>query len=168
MYSHSRRQFLNHRILVRHVLSSLATGIAMVITLPKSVTNHMESLMRSFLWSAETTQSRRNQICWVVVCLSTKEGGLSIRRIHEQNEASSFRSLWTNWMTCRYFPKSAIWSSTTPKSGSCIWHRIRKLDHQSNSAVGASLAMGSLLTSSLILGLRMLLCFSISLFLLPS
>ena len=29
-------------------------------------------------------------------------------------------------MKCRYFKNKAIWSSSTPKSGSCIWHKIRK------------------------------------------
>lgn len=125
--------FAGRKILVGHVLSSLATHIAIVFPLPKSVTNHMKCLMRNFLWSAETIRSRRNQISWDVVCLRTKEGGLGIRHIHEQNEASflklgwmaaSSRSLLADWMTCRYFPK---WSSSTTKSGSCILRKIGKL-----------------------------------------
>ena len=98
----------------------------------------MEHLLRNFLWSEEQSRSRRSQISWDVVCLPTKEGGLGSRPIHQQNEAffiklgwiaASSSSLWADWMTCRYFPKFAIWSPITPKSGSCIWQKIRNLAH---------------------------------------
>ncbi|XXG43226.1 hypothetical protein AAC387_Pa01g3310 [Persea americana] len=60
----------------------------MVLPIPKSMTNHLEHMMRIFLWSSEFTRSRRNFIRWQVVCLPTEEGGLGISRLHEQNEAS--------------------------------------------------------------------------------
>lgn len=50
--------------------------------------------MKNFLWSAETTRSRRNFIRWQVVCLPTEEGGLGIRRLQEQNEVSFLKLGW--------------------------------------------------------------------------
>lgn len=39
--------------------------------------------------------------------------------------AATSKSLWADWMSRRYFPKTAIWSSTTTKIGSCIWRKVR-------------------------------------------
>lgn len=36
---------------------------------------------------------------------------------------------WTDWMHCRYFKDKPIWCPSTPKSGSCIWRKIRKSAH---------------------------------------
>lgn len=63
---------------------------------------------------------------------------MGINRLHEQNEAcsrklgwqaASSHSLWAAWMTSNYFPKSTIWSSSTPKSRSCIWWKIGQVAH---------------------------------------
>ena len=130
--------FAGRRILVRHVLSSLATHIALIFPIPKSVSSTMESFMRNFLWSAGPSKQKRNQIGWEVLCLPIKEGGLGIRRINEQNEASfiklawlvaSSNSLWANWMANRYLRNSAVWSPSSSKTGSCIWHKIRNSGH---------------------------------------
>lgn len=110
----------------------------MVFPLPKSVSSSMERLMRKFLWPGNQSMTKTNQVRWDVVYLPTMEGGLGIRRIHHQNDASFIRlgwsaasssSLWADWMSCRYFPNSAIWSTITPNSGSCIWRKIRSLAH---------------------------------------
>lgn len=102
---------------MRHVLSSLPTHIAMILPIPKYVSNQMEAIMRNFLWSWGAVRQKRNQINWETVTLPTKEGGLGIRRVSEQNEASFFKmgwiamtsnSLWSNWMAGRYFPNSSI------------------------------------------------------------
>lgn len=66
----------------------------MVFPIPKSVTNHMERLMKNFLWSADNTSASRNKICWKVVYLPTNEGGLGIRHIQEQNEATFLKLGW--------------------------------------------------------------------------
>lgn len=107
----------------------------MVFPISKSATNHIERLMKNFLWYAETTRSRRNYSRWQVVCLPTEEGGLGIRCIQAKNEASflklgwlaaSSHSLWVDWMSRSYFPRTVVWSSITPKFGSRIWRMIRK------------------------------------------
>lgn len=45
------------RILIRHMLSSMAIHIAMVFRLPKSVIYIMERIMINFFWSAGATPS---------------------------------------------------------------------------------------------------------------
>lgn len=50
--------------------------------------------MRNFLWSGEQSRSKRSQIRWDAVCLPTKEGGLGIRRMHQQNEAAFIKLGW--------------------------------------------------------------------------
>lgn len=95
--------------------------------------------MRDFLRSAGLAKLKRNHIRWKVVCLPTKEGGMGIRRIHEQNEASfiklawtvtSSNSLWAKWVASRYFRDSAVLSQSTPTYASCIWRKIRNSAHQ--------------------------------------
>ena len=117
---------VGRRTLIKQVLSSLPTHISPVLPLPKSVSNHMEAVMRNFFWSGGSPNKRRHQISWDMVTLPTKEGGLGIRHIHEQNQASfiklgcivmSSNSLWSKWMACRYFPNSTIWSPSSVKSG---------------------------------------------------
>ncbi|XXG79696.1 hypothetical protein AAC387_Pa09g0714 [Persea americana] len=99
----------------------------------------MESFMRNFLWSSAPIKLKRNQIKWEVVCLPTQEGGLGIRRVHEQNAASftklawtvdSSNSLWANWMSYRYLKGSTLWTTSSPISGSFIWRRIRSATQQ--------------------------------------
>lgn len=63
--------FTGRIVLVRHVLSSLATHIALIFPLPKSVSILMESFMCNFLWSSAPIKLKRNQIKWKVVYLPT-------------------------------------------------------------------------------------------------
>ena len=128
---------------MRNVLSSLPTHIALILPLSKSMSNQMEeAIMRNFLWSGGAVRQKRNQINWETVTLPYKEGGLGIRRVSNQNEASFIKmrwiamtsnSLWSNWMAGRYFPDSSIWHSSTSKTGSSIWRKIRKLAHHIQS-----------------------------------
>ena len=145
--------FAGRRILLRHVLNSLATHIAMVFPLPKSESNHLESHMRNFLWSVAASRSRRNQIRWELVCLPTHEGGLGITRINEHNEASFLKlawtaatsnSLWADWMTGRCFHKTAIWSSSSTKIGSCIWLKVRNSVHYIQASCKWTIGNGKL------------------------
>ena len=98
--------------------------------------------MRNFLWSGGPTKQKRSQLSWEKVTLPTKEGGLGIRRIQDQNEASfiklgwiamSSSSLLSNWMASKYFPNSSIWNPFSTQSGSCIWHKTRKFAHYVHS-----------------------------------
>lgn len=73
---------------------------------------------------------------WKIVCLPKYEGGLGLRRLKEFNEAYLLKlawsaitadSLWANWFWARYFRRQSIWYSRNPRSGSCIWKRLRSL-----------------------------------------
>lgn len=143
-------------------MSSLATHIALIFHPPKSVLRIMESFMRNFLWSAGPTNLKRNQIKWSVVCLPTKEGGLGIRRVQEQNAASFTNLAWTvassnphwdSWMSNRYLKGLVIWSPTSPKSGSCMWHRIKSLAHQIHQGSRWKIRDGKSVDIGLIAGL---------------
>lgn len=100
------------RILVNHVLSGMPIPLRWYC-----------------LWSADSSLSKRYHIRWDTICLPTSKGGLGIRHLKEQNEASFLKlgwaaavssSIWANWMKAK-----AIWNPSTPKSGSCIWQKIR-------------------------------------------
>lgn len=54
--------FAGRRVLIRHVFGSLATLIALVLLVPKSEINHLDRLMKHFLWSVDPTHSKRHSI----------------------------------------------------------------------------------------------------------
>lgn len=106
--------FPGRLVLVKHVLASMPIHIAMVLPLPKSVCNMIESCMKNFLWSASKSERRANFVSWGKVCLPKQEGDLDIRRAHERNaacfikmgwKALSSASLWTKWFSFRYLRK---------------------------------------------------------------
>lgn len=74
--------------LVKHVFSSIPLHITMVIPIPSKTCLTLERLMRDFLWSASSDNSRNNHVNWATVCLPKKEGGLRLHRIKEVNQAS--------------------------------------------------------------------------------
>lgn len=90
--------------------------------------------MRNFLWFANPERLRSNLVRWETVYLPRSEGGLSLRRVNEFNEARLLNlawstitadSLWANWFGARYFRGPSIWHFLNPRGGSCIWKRLR-------------------------------------------
>eukprot|EP00268_Persea_americana_P065905 TRINITY_DN8878_c0_g2_i2.p1 TRINITY_DN8878_c0_g2~~TRINITY_DN8878_c0_g2_i2.p1 ORF type:complete len:120 (-),score=17.54 TRINITY_DN8878_c0_g2_i2:563-922(-) len=92
----------------------------MVFPLPKSTIKAMESLCRKFLWSSSDQKTQSNLIAWDTICLPKYEGGLSLRRMAEVNEACSLKlawkamlssSLWASWFRARVLQFQALWSA---------------------------------------------------------
>lgn len=96
----------------------------------------IERLMRNFPWSADPDRLRSNPVRWKIVCLPKSVGGLGLQRLKEFNEdcllkitwsAITVDSLWAEWFRARYFRGALIWYFRNPRSGSCIWKKLRSL-----------------------------------------
>ncbi|XXG68935.1 hypothetical protein AAC387_Pa06g1917 [Persea americana] len=94
--------------------------------------------MRQFLWSGNASSSKISYVNWAQVTLPKDEGGLGIRRLKEVNDASLLKLGWqastlnsigSSWFKNRYFKLTTIWNPNNTIYGSCIWKRIRSLDH---------------------------------------
>ena len=120
------------------------------------VCHSIEKLFRNFLWSANSSQTKRNLINWKTICLPKNEGGLGLRRVKEMNEACMLKlgwlamtssSIWAIWFRDRYFKNRSIWNPKSPKAGSCIWKSIRRLAPWFQKSFSRSVGDGKLIST---------------------
>lgn len=78
------------------------------------------------------------QVCWNKICLPKQEGGLGMCGMSHFNSAClrhlgwkalMYSSPWAVFFRYRYLESGTPWSPKAPKSGSCIWKRMRNLSH---------------------------------------
>ncbi|KAF5474793.1 hypothetical protein F2P56_006657 [Juglans regia] len=81
-------------IMLRHVLSSIATHLLAVLDVPKVVIRSLNKLLSSFFWGESGGKSRRKWISWKYICTPTDEGGLGIRDFGDVQRALHMKLAW--------------------------------------------------------------------------
>ena len=88
--------------------------------MPIGVSNQIESLCKSFLWSGkENGRRRRFPVAWSVVTLPFEEGGLDIKEVLVWNKTVFLKlgadlilgrdNIWTEWVKCNITRGRDIW-----------------------------------------------------------
>lgn len=124
--------------LVRSVLTSYSIYWSSAFLLPRSVLKEIESLFIRFLWG---DKERRPWVAvsWADICVPREEGGLSLRRLVDWNDAGMVRlfwlvasedsSLWVRWIRRKYLHARNIWNARPPNKCSWAWRGILRVRH---------------------------------------
>ena len=80
--------------LIKRNLSSLPTYLLSILPILGKVANRMEKLLRDFLWSGISGDSKLHLVKWAKVCKPMQVGGLGIRRWRSFNSALLGKWFW--------------------------------------------------------------------------
>ncbi|XP_059311442.1 uncharacterized protein LOC132063007 [Lycium ferocissimum] len=121
--------------LVKTVLFSIQTFWAQIFILPKKVLKAVETICRTFLWTGDTTASRKALIAWEQLCLPKAAGGLNVLHAQTWNKAAICKllwnlckkanKLWVRWVHEYYLKQQSVWS-IFPKQASWMLKKIFK------------------------------------------
>ncbi|XP_042964739.1 uncharacterized protein LOC122298962 [Carya illinoinensis] len=119
-------------ILLRHVLSSMATHLMVVLHVPHGVYVALNRIMSSFFWGDFEGKGKRKWVAWKYTCQPTEEGGLGIRDFEEVQRALHMKfawhllqghSLWADFFRGKYVQGSHL-SLLSPTKGTRFWKAI--------------------------------------------
>lgn len=125
--------FAGHLVLVKHVIGIMPLHISLVLSIPKSICDIIERIMRISYGSLLNWEIN------VILCIGTRfvakeEAGLCLRRIHEMNQAYflrlgwnafSFSSQWAIWFKDRYLKNGLFLSALSTVQGSNVWRTVK-------------------------------------------
>ncbi|KAM0041803.1 putative reverse transcriptase zinc-binding domain-containing protein [Helianthus debilis subsp. tardiflorus] len=80
--------------LIKSVLSSLPIYYLSIYKAPVMVLDHMERLMRNFLWAGSDEVKKVHWVAWEVITTPKKDGGLGISRMLDVNLALLAKWAW--------------------------------------------------------------------------
>ncbi|XP_071723445.1 uncharacterized protein [Rutidosis leptorrhynchoides] len=102
--------------LIRSVLHSIQAYWASVFTLPVSVLEIIEQILRQFLWKGSSLTRGGAKVSWDDVCQPKVEGGLGIRKLRDCNRA-----------TINFLKRDNFWVAPKPTVCSWGWKKILQL-----------------------------------------
>ena len=104
--------------LVKHVTSCLPCYHMQTMALPMSVCKSFDKMNRDFIWRDTGNTKRIHLVNWDTVCKNKKQGGLGVRKTHDNNLAiltklgwkimKKDNSLWVKVMRSKYFRNGGI------------------------------------------------------------
>ncbi|XP_026459630.1 uncharacterized protein LOC113360325 [Papaver somniferum] len=116
------------------VLGSIATHHMSVFTMPKKLTDRMDSIQRRFWWGKSNNNRGVYFKNWSTVANSKMKGGLNIRQSALFNQALLAKlawrmlqdpnALWVQILMHKYFPNCSPFSDEISTNGSWIWRGI--------------------------------------------
>nr|XP_043626221.1 uncharacterized protein LOC122597720 [Erigeron canadensis] len=122
--------------LIKSVLSSLQVYWSSVFILPKGVTDDIEGLFRSFLWSHGELKRGKAKVKWSNVCMPKAQGGLGIKSLvtwnnalmakHAWNIVTNKRSFWVNWIADERLKGRNFWEMHAFSNTAWGWRKIMK------------------------------------------
>ncbi|XP_022895288.1 uncharacterized protein LOC111409474 [Olea europaea var. sylvestris] len=70
-------------VLLRHVLTCMATHLLSVLNVPKSIFKRLNSILSSFFWGEVNGRTRKKWCCWDKLCKPVVEGGIGVRKFED-------------------------------------------------------------------------------------
>lgn len=136
-WTHRFLSFAGRLQLIRSVLHSIQAFWSSVFTLPASVLEDVDRIIRQFLWKGTSLGRGGAKVAWQDVCCPKCEGGLGIRNIKLSNRAfmvkyiwilfSDKQSLWCRWIHSVFLKKRNFWIVDRPGTCSWMWKKILQL-----------------------------------------
>jgi len=93
-WAHRFLSFAGRLQLIRSVLHSIQAFWSSVFTLPVSVLDSIEKILRQFLWKGATLGRGGAKVSWDDICFPKMEGGLGIRKLKDCNRAAMMKYIW--------------------------------------------------------------------------
>ncbi|XP_019228711.1 PREDICTED: uncharacterized protein LOC109209820 [Nicotiana attenuata] len=80
--------------LIKSVLIAIQSFWSQIFPLPKKIIQQVEAICRKFLWTGETSSSRKALVAWNKLCKPKTKGGLNITDLNTWNRAALLKHLW--------------------------------------------------------------------------
>ncbi|CAN1152791.1 Putative ribonuclease H protein At1g65750 [Linum perenne] len=120
------------------VLNAIPTYAMQTSALPISITSHIDSILRSFVWGSSPDKKKPHLLSWDSICRSKEQGDLGFRRARELNDAYLMKlgwtilkepdRLWVQIITSKYLKETIDGPKLRMKSGgSSHWRGIRRV-----------------------------------------
>ena len=141
--------------LIKSTLSSMPTYFLSLFTMPKSIAQRIERLMRVFLWKGLMNDKGIHLVAWRTLCLPKKGGGLGIRDLGVFNRALLGKwiwrfaqgqdKLWCRVIKCKYDTLRGDWRTKdiVHSHGSSLWKGIMRVWRDLYTHVSYQLGNGS-------------------------
>ncbi|KAG2682183.1 hypothetical protein I3760_11G180000 [Carya illinoinensis] len=81
-------------ILIRHVLSCMATHTLAVLAVPKMVLRKINTILSSFLWGENNGKGKRKWCSWDKVCKPVSKGGVGVRDLAKVQKSFHMKFAW--------------------------------------------------------------------------
>jgi hypothetical protein len=107
-----------------------------IYLLPKTITNEIDKIRRTFFWKGGGTKRKYHLIKWVKVCKSKKKGGVGIKNLTKLNinflckwwwRLEQEEGLWQELVKNKYLYKDSIHTVSHKLHDSPIWYDLLKV-----------------------------------------
>lgn len=82
-------------ILLKHVLTSMASHLLAVMDVPKVVLSKLNTILLTFFWGEHGGKGKTKWCDWSRISKPTKEGGLGLRNFSEMQHAMHMKLGWS-------------------------------------------------------------------------
>lgn len=86
--------FAGRRCLINSVIASSLVHTMMVYKWPTTILKRVETAIRNYLWTGDTTKRGSFNVNWTRCCAPINEGGLGVRSIRLANSAFNCKLTW--------------------------------------------------------------------------
>lgn len=93
-WKRSMPNFAGRVCLAKSVIASIPTYAMQVVYFPRSVTNHINRMMRAFIWARKDSVKGWNLVGWNKVIKPKEDGGLALRDMNLTNTALLGKAVW--------------------------------------------------------------------------
>lgn len=126
-------------ILIKAVMAVISNYLLSLFTILVSVANHMERMIRDFLWHDGSNHHKYHIVDWNMVCRPMNSGSLDIRKIRVHNIVLMGKwirrfgrerdSLWRRGVVVAQFGVQSVWDpkEVLGRHGCGIWKSIMKV-----------------------------------------
>lgn len=103
---------------------------------PKTVTDKIDKVRRTFFWQGGGTKKKYHLVKWTKICKSKQKGGLGIKDLRKMNVSLLTKwwwklekedGLWQEIVTAKYLQTKSIFSVSHKPSDSPIWYDLLKV-----------------------------------------
>ncbi|KAK3220120.1 hypothetical protein Dsin_014090 [Dipteronia sinensis] len=120
-----KRRFLSKEgrlVLIKLVLSSIATYYMSVFKMPVGVAQKIEKLQRNFLCRDGIEKRKLHAVDWISVCKSKAKGGLGIGRMIDKNEGLLAKWVWRFGREESPLWKKVLCAKYVVKGSEALWN----------------------------------------------
>ncbi|XP_075076650.1 putative mitochondrial protein AtMg00310 [Nicotiana tabacum] len=80
--------------LIKSVLIAIQSFRSQIFPLPKKIIQQVEAICRKFLWTGDTSSSKKALVAWNKLCKTKTKGGLNVTDLNTWNRAALLKHLW--------------------------------------------------------------------------
>ncbi|KAH1055847.1 hypothetical protein J1N35_033912 [Gossypium stocksii] len=128
---------LRNKIIAQSVLLTIPSYLMQSTIVPKGVCDAIKKLAGQFIWGCSEGKRKMALVKWDDICQSKINGGLSLRRLEDQNKAFMMKigynlitkteALWVQVLRSKYGMRGNMPTSITRSNCSYMWRVVAKV-----------------------------------------